>query len=239
VAATAGLLIATASGCGSAGAVSGGAVSWGGVWGPAIVSADGRTLTVAGYATGCGITATLVARQSPTQVALRARDVVTSSCFPGEGAMPRPPPLEVRLDTALGRRKLLNGCTGRPVPQFDARLLLQPRILPPGYQLRQVYPQLTGTEGHAVAEVRLSYDAQTETAGYLLITESPDSPFVSPPWQSPADGSQWTRIRVRGVPAWAGPSVIAWRQRGLLYSVSASPPLTTTQLTAIADSATD
>jgi hypothetical protein len=101
-----------------------------------------------------------------------------------------------------------------------------------------VYPQLAGTQGHAVAAARLWYWAQTGSAGYLVITEYPGSPFVSPPWQSAADGSHWTRIRVRGVRGWAGPSVIAWRQRGLFYSVSASPPLTTTQLTAIADSAT-
>ena len=58
---------------------------------------------------GCGITATVVGRQSPAQVVLWACDVMTSSCFPGEGAMAMPQQLHVRLGVALGRRKLLNG----------------------------------------------------------------------------------------------------------------------------------
>ena len=46
-------------------------------------------------------------------------------------------------------------------------------------------------------------------------------------------------IRVRGVPGWAAPAAIAWRQDGLIYSVSADPlPSATAQLVAIADSAT-
>jgi hypothetical protein len=234
------LLIVATSGCSSARAV-----VLEGVWGPAIVSADGRVLTVAGYASGCGTTSALVARQSVAQVALWARDVVVSSCRPGEGALAAPPPLQIRLAAPLGKRKLVNGATGQPVPQFDARLLLRPGILPPGYRLRQVFPQLTGPQGHAIARVALWYYPRTEKAGHLLITVSPDSPLVprpwqSPPepWQSPAKHNRWIRIRVRGVPGWASPSLIAWRQRGLIYSVSASPLLTTAQLISIADSAT-
>jgi hypothetical protein len=241
VVATAGLLIVAVSGCGS-----GGAVFWAGVWGPAIVSADGRMLTVAGYGSGCGTISTLVAGQRLAHVALWVRDVVVSSCMPGEGALPVPPPLQVRLAAPLGKRKLVSGATGQPVQQFNARLLLRPRILPPRYRLRQAFPQLTGPEGHAIVRVQLWYYPRNERAGDLVITESPDSPFVprpwqSPPepWQSPAKHSQWTRIRVRRVPGWAAPSVIAWRQSGLIYSISAGPPLTTAQLIAIADSATD
>lgn len=245
-AAAAGLLIAAAAGCGSSG--SGGTVSWGEVWGPAVVSADGRVLTVAGYASGCGTASTLVARQSLAQVALWVRDVVVSSCMPGAGAQAVPPPLQVRLAAPLGKRKLADGATGHPVPQFSARLLLRPGVLPPGYRLRGVVPLLTGTEGHPVVRVQLWYYPQPGKAGQLVITESPDSPFVprpwqSPPepWQSPGKQGQWTRIRVRGVPGWAAPSVISWRQSGLIYSISADPPLplTTAQLIAIADSAPD
>jgi hypothetical protein len=81
--------------------------------------------------------------------------------------------------------------------------------------------------------------------GELLVTEYPDSPLVPPPWPPPAKRGQWTPIRVRGVLGWASEWVIAWRQRGLIYSISAGPPteaggppLTTAQLIAIADSAT-
>jgi hypothetical protein len=232
VVATAGLLIVAASGCGS-----GRAVSWGGVWGPAIVSNDGRVLTVAGYASGCGTIATLVARQSLAEVALRVRDVVVRSCMPGEGALAVPPPLQIRLAAPFGKRKLINGATGQPVPQFDARLLLRPGMLPPGYRLRQVIPQLTGPEGHAIARVQLWYSPPTERADWLVITESPESPLVLPPWQSPPQHGRWAGIRLRGVQGWAAPSVVAWRQRGLMYSISADTPLSTAQLIAIADSA--
>jgi hypothetical protein len=229
VVATAALLVAAASGCGS-----GGAVSWGGVWGPAVVGADGRMLTVSGYDSWCGTTSRLVARQSPSQVALWVRDVVVRSCAPGEGAMAVPPPLQVRLTAPLGKRTLVNGATGQPVPRFDARLLLRPS----GYRLRQVTPQLTGTQGHPIARVQLSYYPRTERAGQLIITEFPDSPLVPRPWQSPPEPrGQWTPIRVRGVPGWAAPSVIAWRQRGLIYLVGAVPQMSTAELIAIADSA--
>ena len=72
----------------------------------------------------------------------------------------------------------------------------------------------------------------------MLIIDSADSPFVPRPGQSPQERGQWTPIRVRGVPGWAAPAAIAWRQDGLIYSVSADPPPTTAQLLAIADSAT-
>jgi hypothetical protein len=233
VVATAGLLVVAVIGCGS-----GRAFFWGGVLGPAIVSADGRVLTVAGYASGCGITSTLVATQSMAHVALRVRDVAVRSCMPGEGALAVPPPLQVRLATPLGMRKLINGANGQPVRRFNARLLLRPRILPPGYRLRQVFPQLTGPAGHTIVRVQLWYYSRSERADGLVITESPDSPLVPRPWLSPARHSQWIRLRVRGVSGWAGPSVIAWRQGGLIYSISAGPPLITAQLIAIANSAT-
>jgi hypothetical protein len=158
--------------------------------------------------------------------------------MPGEGALAVPPPLQVRLAAPLGKRKLVNGATGERVPQFDARLLLRPGILPPGYRLRQAIPRLTGPEGHAIAQVQLWYSPPAERADWLVITESPESPLVLPPWQSQPQHGRWTRTRLRRVQGWAAPGVIAWRQRGLIYSISADTPLTTAQLIAIADSAT-
>jgi hypothetical protein len=67
---------------------------------------------------GSGPTSTLVAHLSRGQVALWVRSVVVSSCVPGEGALPVPPPLQVELVAPLGNRKLVNGATGQPVPQF-------------------------------------------------------------------------------------------------------------------------
>jgi hypothetical protein len=205
-------------------------------------------LTVAGYYAGCGTASTLVARQSPARVALWVRDVVVRSVAPGACAQAPSPPLQVRLAASLGKRKLVDGTSGQPVLQFSARLLLLPRVLPPGYRLQEVVPLVTGPEGHPVVTISLYYYRQIGGAGELDITESSDGPFVPRPWQSPPEPwqppgkqGQWTRIRVRGVPGWAAESLIAWRQRGLQYLISAEPPLslTTAQLIAIADSAPD
>ena len=122
-----------------------------------------------------------MAHQTRGQVTLWVRNVGVSSCVPGEGALPVPPPLQVELVAPLGSRKLVNGATGQPVPQFSARLPLQPGMLPPGYRLWQVYSQLIGTEGHPVVRVQLWYHPRIEGAGQL-ITESTDSPFVPRPW---------------------------------------------------------
>ena len=153
--------------------------------------------------------------------------------------MARPPALRVRLAAPLGQRNLVNGLTGQPVPRFDGRLLLQPAKLPPGYQQQAVFTQLTSAQKHPVIEVQQVYWRRTTGTGYLDIDETVDSPFLVPPWQSPAGGEPWTRIEIRGVPGWASPSAIAWRQHGIIYRISASTPLplTTAQLTAIADSA--
>lgn len=109
-------------------------------------------------------------------------------------------------------------------------------MLPPGYWLWQVYPQLIGTVGHAVVRVQLWYHPRIEGAGQMLITEPTGSPCVPRSWQSAQERGQWTPIRVRGVPGWAAPAAIAWHQDGLIYSVSSDPPLTTAQF--VADSAT-
>jgi hypothetical protein len=164
--------------------------------------------------------------------------------MPGEGATQVPPALQVRLAAALGKRALVDGATGQPIPQFSAPLL-RPTKLPPGYRLRQISPELTGPQGHPVVRVELWYHVRDDGAGYLVIAEYPDSPLVPRPWQSPLESgpppakpARWSPIRVRGVPGWAAPSTIAWRQRGLIYSITTGTPMTTTQLTAIADSAT-
>jgi hypothetical protein len=88
-----------------------------------------------GFRKGCGTTSALAVHQSRGQVAFWVRSVVVSSCVPGERALPVPPPLQVELVAPLGNRKLADRATGQPVPQFGARLLLQPRMLPPGYWL--------------------------------------------------------------------------------------------------------
>jgi hypothetical protein len=248
--AAAGLLVAAVVGCGGGGPLGGGS-SMQGEDGPAVVSTDGRVLTVPEDYGQCGTVPTLVAQQGTDEVALWVREDVPGSVTIGcdRGSLP----LRVRLAAPLGNRKLVDGATGRRLAQFSARLLLRPRVLPPGYRLWQVWPRwYVPSDGHAVVYVRLIYSRQTrayqEDFGHLTIAENPDTPFVPGPWHPgvfPSDPpGTWTPIRVRGVPGWAARGSIAWRQHGLLYMVSidsGAPPLpallSTAQLIAIADSA--
>jgi hypothetical protein len=71
----------------------------------------------------------------------------------------------------------------------------------------------------------------------MLITQSTYSSFVPRPFGSPR------RSVIYGPRAFEGPRIgrsaaVAWRQDGLIYSVSADPALTTAQLIAIADNTT-
>jgi hypothetical protein len=235
----AGLLAATIAGC------SFGPPPWGGggEGGPVVVSTDGRVLATAGNYSSCGTESTLVASESPTEVALSVRLTVVSTvevyCERGS------PPLTVRLAAPLGSRKLVDAATGQPLPQFSARLLLQPTVLPPGYRPWQVEPVLAGpVAGGKVWYSRLT-GADQPGDGQFYITEYPDRPFVPGPWQSPrptGEEGPWTRISVRGVQGWAEKGIIAWRQGGLDYSMGqllkdGRLSFTVAQLVAIADSA--
>jgi hypothetical protein len=238
----AGLLVAAAVGCGGGGPLQEES-------GPAVVSADGRVLTLPEDYGQCGTVPVLVAQESPTEVALWVREDGSATLGCDRGSLP----LRVRLAAPLGKRKLVDGATGQRLAQFSARLLLRPAVLPPGYRLWQVWPRwYVPSDGHGVMDVRLIYSRQTRVNqgdyGHLQIAEYPDTPFIPGPWHPgvfPSDPpGTWTPIRVRGVPGWAARGSIAWRQHGFLYMVSidsGAPPLppllSTAQLIAIADSA--
>ena len=109
------------------------------------------------------------------------RNVGVSSCVPGEGALPVPPPLQVELVAPLGSRKLVNGADRPAGPAVQCPAAAAAGDAPARVPLWQVYSQLIGTEGHAVVRVQLWYHPRIEGAGQL-ITESTDSPFVPRPW---------------------------------------------------------
>jgi hypothetical protein len=209
-------------------------------------------LVVSGSYSECGTESVLVADESPAQVALSVRVVVVGSL---NGTCNREsPPLEVRLAAPLGKRGLVDEETGKPVVQFSARLLLRPRVLPPGYRPWQVQPELAapplGTQSHPVAGASLWYSpwivANAPDVGALRITEFPDPRFLRGSLQAPMPRPNrgWTRISVRGVQGWAAPYGIAWRQHALDFAVDVfpaggnRPPLSTAQLIAVADSLT-
>ena len=72
----------------------------------------------------------------------------------------------------------------------------------------------------------------------MLITESTVSPFVRRLAGSPGMSVVYGPDLRSRVPGQVAREAIAWRQGGLICSVSADLPLTTAQLMAIADSAT-
>jgi hypothetical protein len=239
-----GCIAALSSGCGVIGGTGGQVVFYQGYGGTAIVSTDGRTITVGQFASGsCGTTVKAVARESATRVALLLRF-----------STPRNPPTcpniaaslitsqKIRLPAPLGDRKLVDGRTRRATPWISARLVLRPTHLPPGYRRAKLIPaaehappQSPGPAGCTqiyLSPKKASWLEIIQTAGKL------------PPSETPPVGGH--PIRVRGHPGHASRNVITWREDGLtdyIRMIGNQIPqdtrqlLTTQQLIAIADSA--
>src|SRR5438552_12572573 len=110
-----GLLVAACSGCASVGSgPHGGQVAYRGYGGTAIVSADGRTITVGPYLGDCPAKVTPAARESATGVALYleyATPPNPPSCAHAMAAIVDA--RDIRLREPLGNRKLTDGVTGQ------------------------------------------------------------------------------------------------------------------------------
>jgi hypothetical protein len=228
-------LIAACGGCGVFGI--GQSVSYLGYSGTAIVSADGRTLIVGPYGNECGATVTAVAKENATKVALFVQSTTGSApaCQPGAGAMSLVVEQSIRLQDPLGRRKLVDGASGRPTPWLSGRLVLRPTVLPRGYRLMELRPWVTQSIREAACDQ--VYQARGNANVLEIIQVAGRSPNLGPG----PDG--WTRIRVRGHPGRASENLITWREDGLIdyvtaYRLGGTQRLPTTkQLIAIADSA--
>jgi hypothetical protein len=136
-----GCIAALSSACGNGGYV----VSYQGYGGTAIVSADGRTITVGEFgASSCGGTVKAVARESANRVALLLRfstpRKTPSFCTDVGVALGVITSQQIRLRAPLGSRKLVEGRTGRATAWISARLVLRPTILPPGYRPAGLIP---------------------------------------------------------------------------------------------------
>jgi hypothetical protein len=218
-------------------------VSYQGYGRPAIVSVDGRTVTVGGFAAGtCGITVRAVARENATRVALFLESSVPANPPSCPNAMASVVTAQdIRLTEPLGSRKLTDGATGRAIEWISARLVLMPTALPPGYPLSELIP--AGT-------LRLTL-SQTPAGCVQLYTSrtNPDELVIGQSTGNVQLGGSgqgaWVRIQVRGHPGMAARNVITWRENGLTNYISvetaansAEPQvLSTQQLIAIADSA--
>jgi hypothetical protein len=238
VTATMGCLATVAAGCGLIGSGANGQVSYHGYGGTAIVSTDGRTLTVGPYGLSCGATVTVVARESSRRVALFVQYRTPDNpppCPPGSGTEALRSEQTVRLRAPLGRRKLVDGATGSPTAWISARLVLRPTALPPGYRLRELRPWITLTQSSRPSCLQY-YQAQNDP-NVLEIVQSGGS------LQLPGPGpGGWTPIQVRGHRGRASRNLIIWRENGLIDYIAIYGPgnrqlLTASQLIAIADSA--
>jgi hypothetical protein len=233
-------------------------VSYRGYGGNAIVSADGRTVTVGPYAAGdCPAGITPVARESGTRVALFLEYVTPGNPPPCmQAAVALVLAHTIRLREPVGNRRLVDGATGRAIEWISSRLVLRPAFLPAGYRLMDLAPtaDLNPGSGPGVAGCLQTY-TRHGGAGQLMIVQSAGSVRVP---GSPAGGG--TPVTVRGHPGLAtGDRVtrpvdglidsvnqVTWRENELIDSVQsgatgtgpdAPPVLSTQQLIAIADSA--
>lgn len=219
-------------------------MSYQGYGGTAIVSADGRTITVGRYpAGGCAAMIRPVARENARQVALFLEYMTpasaSASCVHATVALVDA--RDIRLSEPLGSRKLLDGATGRAITWISSRLVLRPAAVPAGYRLSELVPagSLRLAQGLASAGCVQIYLSRTH-AIELVITQSAGT--VSP--RGPGPGG-WVPIRVRGHPGLAARNIITWRENGLTDSISAgtgtgeneAQVLSTRQLIAFADSA--
>jgi hypothetical protein len=246
----AGFLAAASGGCAAA-SLSGqpavsptGQVSYQEYGGTAIVSADGRTVTVGQYPSGdCPAAVTPVARESATRVALFLEYVTPGnppSCPQAAAALVNAH--DIRLRQPLGNRKLVDGATGRAIAWISSRLVLRPTFLPAGYALSELIPaaSLSRAQSPGPAGCVQLYTAR-DRPDDLMIVQSVRS--VRVPGARPG---RWTPVRVRGQPGLASGNQVTWREHGLvdyIASVGAGtsqdgpPGLSTQQLIAIADSA--
>jgi hypothetical protein len=243
-----GVLVAAITGClaavGGCAVIASGArgqvVSLQGYGGTAIVSADGRTVTVGPYLPDCPAKVTVVARQSATQVALFLQHLTPAHPPPCRQAMSAlVDSQDVRLHAPLCSRKLVDGTTGRATAFISARLVLRPTALPAGFRLFELIPAINHSRPQSPGPAGcVQFYSWHGDPNYLEIVQSAGSLHVP----GPAKGGL-TTIRVRGHPGRAARNLITWREHGLTDYLLAGPgpagpqALSTQQLISIADSA--
>jgi hypothetical protein len=196
----------------------------------AIVSANGRTITVGDF----GSYATAVTRESATKVALFLQetwaDTSCSSC-PHDGSFSLVSAQNIRLREPLGSRKLVDGATGRAIAWMSARLVLRPRLIPAGYRSTGLLPWMSSSlymGGIRSAACMQIYQLQNAAEEFEIIQSAAGL--------QPLYRGDCKPIWVRGRRGRAAAGMITWREHGLTDLISASG-LTTSQLIAIANGA--
>lgn len=211
-------------------------ITYDSVEGGALVSADGRTISVTGDGVLCDQVISLEAIETELTVTIDLRN-----------AQPRKPECagmtgyalyRVRLGLPLGRRRLIDGVTGKPVPYLDVNAVRRPAYVPPGYVFRYDEP---GTRAFPLypypaptSHGRVSYSEVFSASdnNWLVITQQPAGPVRWPA------SFRVRAVTVCGHRAMAAAGVVTWTQESLRFTVRADaiPPPPLTELLAIADS---
>ncbi|WP_042422459.1 hypothetical protein [Streptacidiphilus anmyonensis] len=203
--------------------------------GPALVSADGRRVSVTetGQCLGSGL---LRARGRGPTVVLDLRTVPhTGPCVGGARLLVR----QVDLAAPLGARTLVDAHEGTPVTVFQGADLLRPCTLPAGYRLAYVAP------GYAPGYAPGGSDAQWSPAASTLFTDDERGSL----WLVEEYGRHWPDgwptdlplVAADGRLARVGPNGIAWQRRApdggaLSLALLSDAGLPTASLVAVADS---
>jgi hypothetical protein len=196
-----GCVAALSSGCGMIGSRAGGQVTtYQGYGGTAIVSADGRTITVGPYLPSCPARGSVVARESPAHVALFVRYVTPAHPGPCPQAMAALVVSQnVSLRSPVASRKLIDGGTGRPIASISARFVLRPKALPPGARLFQLIPAIDRARPQSPGPAECTqFYTRRGVSDYLEIVQSAGSLQIPEPGRG-----GWKVIRVGGI--WGGP----------------------------------
>ena len=238
----AGPLSAGLAGCGARGADIPGhgggknSVSYAGYAGPTLLSADQRTVTVAGFSYPCFGTLRPIARETRTRVALWLKYVTPVHHGVCTMDMAMEGPRNIRLSAPLGSRLLVDGATGRSLHWFDVRRMLRPAVIPAGYKLHVVTPLVTGSlPAPAAPGCRQDYQYRSGTLSIIQSAGRVELPQ--------AGGHAPAAVQVRGHPGAASAYAIMWREAGYSVLIEAypetgkAPVFTTAALIAIAGSA--
>lgn len=204
--------------------------------GGALVSADGRTVSVTAPAL-CDDTDNLSAAERPDRVTLTLD--YTHPRSPTCSGMPGYAVYRARLQAPLGRRALVDSATGKLVPYCVASRLPRPAYLPAGYALRYdaptahglVYGDYLAVPIQATVSCSELYAAADPYDDLLVITQARGGRLSWP------TGIKPQRLVVRGHPALAIPGRISWTEDGQLIVVATTnPALHPRELIAVADS---
>jgi hypothetical protein len=168
--------------------------------GIALVSADGRTVTVPDNSRDCRTAATLVVAESPRTVSIFERTSVARgiSCDGPQGT------LTAVLHKPLGGRALIDAISGRRLSWCDQGRVLTPAHLPPGFPRTAKMP-----DNEVVGAPVCTRIYQSRTVGTIAITQLTGTPHLT--------GA--TMLRVRAHPAWAARGSLTWSEGGQVIRV--------------------